>query len=269
MRIDVHSFFDAITGTFSHLVHSPDQRQCAVIDAVLGFDPANGHTDTRLADEIAAHIQTRGLQLEWLLETHVHADHLSGASYLRDRLGGRIGISEKVRDVCAALADRYGPFVTEPYDYLFGDDEALRIGDLSVRALAVPGHTVADIAYEIDRQMVFVGDTLFAPDVGTARCDFPGGNAKILYRSIRRLLALPPDTRLFMCHDYPPSDRRPLAECSVAEQRALNIHVHDGISEEAFEVMRKARDATLAAPRLLVPSIRANLGAASPYRPME
>ncbi|WP_236614262.1 MBL fold metallo-hydrolase [Stutzerimonas azotifigens] len=261
MPATVRSFFDPATSSFTHVLHARGQAPCAVIDAVLGYDPASGRTDTRLADAVTTYIRTSGLRLDWLLETHVHADHLSAARYLRDRLGGRIGIGARVWEVRHALAGRYGPFDEEPYDHLFGADEPFRIGSLEIRALAVPGHTPADIAYQVDGQLVFVGDTLFPPDVGTARCDFPGGSARALYRSLRRLLELPPQTRLFMCHDYPPPGRAPVSECTVAEQLAHNIHLRAGLDEEAFVQMRTRRDATLAAPRLLAPSLRANLGA--------
>lgn len=266
MSLDIRSFFDPVTSTFTHVVHAPGQAQCAVLDAVLGYDPVTRLTDTHMADEVKAYIQARGLQLQWLLETHVHADHLSAASYLRAELGGRIGISGRVMEVRCTLADRYGPFQQSPYDHLFATDEVFYIGPLRTQALAVPGHTPADIAYLVDDEVVFVGDTLFPPDVGTARCDFPGGSAKTLYRSIQRLLSLPAHIRMMLCHDYPPHHRALIAECTVAQQREGNIHIRDGISEAAFLAMRTERDGKLSAPRLLEPSMRANLGSEQPER---
>jgi glyoxylase-like metal-dependent hydrolase (beta-lactamase superfamily II) len=266
MSLVIRSFFDPVTSTFTHVVHTSGQAQCAVVDAVLGYDPVTRLTDTQMADQVKAYIQTSGLQLQWLLETHVHADHLSAASYLRAELGGRIGISGRVMEVRCTLADRYGPFQQRPYDHLFATDEVFYIGPLRTQALAVPGHTPADIAYLVNDEVVFVGDTLFPPDVGTARCDFPGGSAKILYRSIQRLLSLPAHVRMMMCHDYPPHHRALIAECTVAQQREGNIHIRDGISEAAFLAMRTERDGKLSAPRLLEPSMRANLGSEQPER---
>ncbi len=263
MHIVVRSFFDENTSTFTHVVHSPEQPECAIIDAVLGYDSVTGASDTRLADEVKKYILANGLQLQWLLETHVHADHLSAASYLQGQLGGTIGISARVQEVRGALYGRFGPFEVEPYNYFFQHDESFAIGKIDACALAVPGHTPADIAFQIGEQLVFAGDTLFPPDVGTARCDFPGGDARVLFRSISRLLSLPGQTRLFMCHDYPPTERSPIAECSVAEQRKANIHVRDGVDEDTFVAMRTTRDKGLAAPRLFDPSMRANLGVGS------
>jgi glyoxylase-like metal-dependent hydrolase (beta-lactamase superfamily II) len=261
MPVRVESFFDAPSATFTHLVFEPGQSACAVIDAVLGFDPKSGRTDTRAADEVVGFVRDHGLDVQWLLETHAHADHISGAAYLRRRLGGRIAISAAIRDVRTAFGEVFDAERAERFDHLFAPDERFRIGNLTACALPVPGHTPADVAYQVEEDCVFVGDTLFAPDVGTARCDFPGGSATQLYRSIRRLLALPGHTRLFMCHDYPPEGRAPRAEWTVAEQRAGNVHVRDGIDEAAFVELRNRRDASLAMPVLFIPSIQLNLAA--------
>jgi len=266
MQAHVHSFFDAPTSTFSHVVHAGPGTPCAIIDPVLGYEPKSGRTDTRAADAILGYVQHQRLAVHWLLETHVHADHLSAAAYLRAQAGGRIAASEAVQQVRKVFLGLYN--LPESYcqahvqfDHLFRADEAFAIGELQARALHVPGHTPADLAFRVGDDVVFVGDTLFAPDVGTARCDFPGGSAVQLFRSIRRLLDLPGDTRLFLCHDYPPSERAPCALCTVAEQRAANIHVRDGVGEADFIVMRSQRDAQLELPALLLPSIQVNIRA--------
>lgn len=266
MQPHVESFFDAQTSTFSHVVHAGPGTPCAIIDSVLGYDPKSGRTNTQAADGILAYVQQQRLVVHWLLETHAHADHLSAAAYLRQRLGGRIGASEAIRNVQKVFWGIYNlpaDYCAEhgQFDHLFQADETFAIGELRARALHVPGHTPADLAFQIEERLVFVGDTLFPPDVGTARCDFPGGSAAQLYCSIRRLLALPGETRLFMCHDYPPSGRKPIAECSVAEQRAANIHMHDGVGEGDFVAMRSQRDAQLDMPNLLLPSIQVNIRA--------
>ncbi|WUR15592.1 MBL fold metallo-hydrolase [[Empedobacter] haloabium] len=259
MTAHLQAFFDPATATVSYVVH--DGRTCAVIDPVLDFDHKSGRTATASADRIIDYVRTHGLHTEWLLETHAHADHLSAAPYLRERLGGRIGIGAHIHAVQKSFAHVFGrPPAQAAFDHLFEPDETFAIGSLAATALHVPGHTPADMAYRIE-DMVFVGDTLFMPDVGTARCDFPGGSASTLYRSVRRLLDLPPQTRLFMCHDYPPAGREPRWESTVAEQRAHNIHVRDGVGEEAFVAMRTARDATLAMPTLILPAIQVNLNA--------
>ncbi|SFC30923.1 Glyoxylase, beta-lactamase superfamily II [Polaromonas sp. OV174] len=240
-------------------------KQAAVIDPVLDYDFKSGHTDTRSVDRLTAYLRDSGLQLAWILETHAHADHLSGAHYLRQQLGGRIAIGEHIREVQASFKKIYNlerGFLPDgsQFDHLFRDGESFMIGQTEARALLVPGHTPADMAYLVDGA-AFVGDTLFMPDVGTARADFPGGDAHHLYRSIQRLLTLPPDTTLYVCHDYPPASRQPRWQSTVAEQRAHNIHVHEGISEEAFVAMRTARDVTLDMPTLILPSIQINVRA--------
>lgn len=264
-RSSTRAFFDRSTWTVSYVVSDNGTKAAAVIDPVLDYDFKSGHTDTKAADEVLAYLRENGLRVEWILETHAHADHLSGAHYLQERAGGRIAIGENIRAVQATFKKLYNlerSFLPDgsQFDHLFGDGETFRIGELEASAMLVPGHTPADLAYLID-DSVFVGDTLFMPDVGTARADFPGGDAATLYRSIRRLLALPPQTRMYVCHDYPPPGREAKWETTVAEQRARNIHVRDGITEEHFVAMRNARDATLEVPTLILPSIQVNVRA--------
>lgn len=264
-RPTIEPFFDPKTWTVSYVVSDAATGSAAVIDAVLDFDYKSGRTGTQSADAILAYLGERGLKVEWILETHAHADHLSAARYLQGRVGGRIAIGENIREVQATFKKLYNlerNFLPDgsQFDHLFRDGETFRIGALEVKALLVPGHTPADMAYVVG-DAVFVGDTLFMPDVGSARADFPGGDARVLYRSMRRLLALPPQTRIFVCHDYPPQGREARWETTVAEQRASNIHVRDGISEDEFVAMRKARDATLEVPTLILPSIQVNVRA--------
>lgn len=261
----VASFFDPDTWTVSHVIHEKEGGVCAIVDAVLDYDARSGRTRTTSADKLAAFVQDNKLQVAWILETHAHADHLSAAHYLRGKLGGKIAIGAAITQVQTIFKRIFNlepgfPTDGRQFDRLLQDGETLAIGALQVRALSVPGHTPACMAYLVG-DAVFVGDTLFMPDVGTARCDFPGGDAAALYRSVRRLLGLPPETRLFMCHDYPPEDRAPVWETTVADQRANNIHVHDGVSEEEFVKMRTARDATLAMPNLILPSVQFNIRA--------
>ncbi|HVL76932.1 MAG TPA: MBL fold metallo-hydrolase [Noviherbaspirillum sp.] len=261
----IASFHDATTGTVTHVVHDPATRRAAVVDPVLDFDPKSGRTSTRSADRVIEFVRARDLHVDWILETHAHADHLSAAPYLKQELGGRIAIGEQIRTVQRVFKKLFNleaTFATDgsQFDHLFADGETFSIGTLQAQALFVPGHTPADSAYRIGNA-VFVGDTLFMPDAGTARCDFPGGDAATLYRSIRRLLSLPPETRLYMCHDYAPGGREAAWVATVAEQRARNIHVHDGVSEEEFVRMRTERDATLEMPVLILPSIQVNVRA--------
>lgn len=261
----IASFFDADTATFTHVVWDETGGRAAVIDPVLGFELASGKTTLAPLQPVLDLLQAERLTLDWILETHAHADHISAAVPLQQIAGGRIAIGQAITQVQATFKQRFnlGPEQAtdgQPFDHLFTDGETFRIGQLSAQAWHVPGHTPADMAYVVG-DAVFVGDTLFAPDVGTARCDFPGGDAHALYRSARRLLGLDGQTRLYMCHDYPPTTRQPRAWITVQEQRADNIHVHDGISEEAFVQMRQTRDATLSAPRLIVPSIQINIRA--------
>lgn len=258
--VQIAAFFDNKTSTFSYVVHAGENSICAIIDPVLDYDPIAARTSTTSADQIVAFVRANHLTVAWLLETHAHADHLSAAPYLRAQLGGKIAIGECIREVQGAFNPIFDLQADGArFDYLFGADEVFHIGELAARAMHVPGHTPADLAYVIDDDVAFIGDTLFMPDVGTARCDFPGGSAVTLYRSIRKLLSLPGTTRLFVCHDYPPASRAALYETTVAQQRRDNIHVHDGISENAFVAMRTARDATLALPVLMLPAIQVNI----------
>ncbi|MBX3587074.1 MAG: MBL fold metallo-hydrolase [Ramlibacter sp.] len=261
----VQTFFDPATWTATHVVHAGPGSACAIIDPVLDYDPKSGRTRTTSAEKVAAWVREQGLQVQWILETHAHADHLTAAPWLRQELGGQIAIGRAITTVQGVFNK---VFHLEPgfrqdgsqFDRLLEDGDSFALGELQVRAMATPGHTPACMAYQIG-DAVFVGDTLFMPDVGTARCDFPGGDAHQLYASIRKLLALPPQTRLFMCHDYPPAGREALWECTVADQRARNVHVHDGVSEAEFVAMRTARDATLEMPTLILPSIQVNIRA--------
>ena len=261
MAPDVTGFFDETTKTVSYLVADPETGTAAIVDPVLDFDPATGTASTGNADRIVDIVERRRFDVEWLLETHIHADHLSAGAYLKQRLGGRRAIGAGVRQVHAAFRDQFalGPADALEFDHLFEPEETFRIGGLPAVALATPGHTPACLSYRVG-DAVFLGDTLFMPDCGTARADFPGGNAAMLYRSIRRILHLPNDTRLFVGHDYPPTTRRPDWVTSVIEERTGNTHVHDGIDEAAYVAMRQARDATLELPRLFHPSVRFNLG---------
>ncbi|WP_163649535.1 MBL fold metallo-hydrolase [Modicisalibacter sp. 'Wilcox'] len=262
----VTHFFDEPTNTFSYVVRDPDSHACAILDSVLDFDYAAGRTDVRSADAIIDFIQREGLEVEWILETHVHADHLSAAPYLHDKLGGRTGIGAHITDVQAIFGKAFNAgteFARDgsQFDRLFAEGDTFRIGNLEGRVLHTPGHTPACLTYVIG-DAAFVGDTLFMPDYGTARCDFPGGDARTLYRSIQKVLALPPETRLFLCHDYKAPGRDEYAyQTSVAEQRRDNIHVHEGTTEEAFVKMRTERDATLGMPRLILPSVQVNMRA--------
>jgi glyoxylase-like metal-dependent hydrolase (beta-lactamase superfamily II) len=261
----IRAFFDEPTNTVSYLVADPVSRRAAVIDPVLDFDLASGEADVRSAEAILAAARAEGLTIDWVLETHAHADHLSAAPFIKAETGARVGIGEHIRQVQEIfrpvfMADDLATDGSD-FDRLFADGERFAIGRLDVEVLHVPGHTPADVAYRIG-DAVFVGDTLFMPDYGTARADFPGGDAHQLYRSVRRLLALPLETRLFMCHDYKAPGRDDYRwECTVADQRRDSVHVHDGVSEAEFVAMRTARDAGLAVPRLLLPSIQVNIRA--------
>ena len=261
----IRPFFDEKTGTITYVISANSSKHAAIVDPVLDFDLKSGRTSTQAAEKVLEYVRDAGLIVEWILETHAHADHLSGARYMQQQVGGRIAIGEHIREVQATFKKFYNlerSFLPDgsQFDHLFKDGETFRIGDVEATALLVPGHTPADMAYLIDGA-VFVGDTLFMPDVGSARADFPGGDARVLYRSMGRILALPLETRVFVCHDYPPKDRQPRWETTVAEQRALNIHIRDGISEDQFVQMRTARDATLDVPTLILPSIQVNMRA--------
>lgn len=265
MQPMIEAFYDSVTCTVSYVIYDRPGGRAAIVDPVLDYDPKAGRTSTSSADKLVQFVHATGLGVDWILETHAHADHLSAAHFLRERLGGRVAIGDRIREVQGVfkcLFNLGSGFRQDgsQFDHLFADGETFRIGELTAEAMLVPGHTPADMAYKIG-DAVFVGDTLFMPDVGTARCDFPGGDAHVLYASIRRLLALPEHTRLFMCHDYPPPERGPMWQTTVAEQRARNIHVHDGVDESAFAAMRNARDATLEMPVLILPSVQVNIRA--------
>ena len=264
-RITTRAFFDPQTWTVTYVVWDPATRRAAVIDPVLDYDFKSGHTGTTSADQVLACVAENALHVDWILETHAHADHLSGARYLQRHVGGKVAIGENIRAVQATFKKLYNlerSFLPDgsQFDHLFKDGETFMIGGVEATALPVPGHTPADMAYLIDNA-VFVGDTLFMPDVGSARADFPGGDAHQLYASIRRLLALPPETTMYVCHDYPPASRAAHWQTTVAEQKANNIHVRDGIGEDEFVAMRLARDATLDVPTLILPSIQVNVRA--------
>jgi glyoxylase-like metal-dependent hydrolase (beta-lactamase superfamily II) len=261
----IRAFFDEPTNTVSYIVADPATRKAAVIDPVLDYDPCGSQVDTRSADALLRAAAEMGYAIEWTLETHAHADHLSGSPYIKAKTGARIGIGEHIKDVQRIFRPVFdaGDLKTDgsDFDHLFNDGEHFRIGELDAEVIYTPGHTPADITYRIG-DAAFVGDTLFMPDYGTARADFPGGDAHRLYRSIQKLLTLPPNTRLFMCHDYKAKGRDVYAwETTVAEERDKNVHLKDGVSEDAFVAMRNARDATLTAPRLLLPSIQVNMRA--------
>lgn len=260
----IQSFFDPDTFTVTHIVSDPVTLRAAIIDSVLDFDPKSGRTSHASADLVIAYVQQMGLTVEWLLETHAHADHLSAAPYLKENLSGKISIGRHIREVQQVFKKIFNAKDMDiegaDFDHLFDDDEQFRIGQLRVRVMHTPGHTPACLTYVIGND-AFVGDTLFMPDYGTARCDFPGGDAATLYRSIQKVLALAPDTRLHLCHDYPPESRAPAWVSTVAEQRTQNIHVHEGIAEAEFVKMRTARDQTLEMPTLILPSVQVNVRA--------
>jgi glyoxylase-like metal-dependent hydrolase (beta-lactamase superfamily II) len=262
----VKAFFDEATFTVTYIAYDDVGGHCAVIDSVLDYDPRSGRTSTSSADAVIAFVNENALKVQWLLETHAHADHITAAPYLRKKLGGLIGIGEHIQEVQGVFKKVFNLELDfsmngDQFDHLFSDNEEFNIGKLKVKALHVPGHTPADMAYLVEDQIAFVGDTLFMPDIGTARCDFPGGDAHTLYQSVQRLLNLPQETRLYMCHDYPPESREPKWETTVKEEREKNIHIHEGITEEEFIVMRKQRDDSLAMPTLILPSIQINIRA--------
>ena len=264
--VHVHTVFDEATFTATHVASDPVTGKAAIIDSVLDFDPASGRTSTTSADKVIAYVEAAELTVEWLLETHVHADHLSAAPYLQERLGGTLAIGRDiltVQSVFGAIFNEGPAFARDgsQFDLLMEDGERFRLGSLEAAVLHVPGHTPADLAFVIG-DAAFVGDTLFMPDYGTARADFPGGDARTLFRSIHRLLALPDRTRLFLCHDYKASGRDYFAwKTTVGDERENNVHVHAGVTEEAFVAMREARDATLGMPRLILPSVQINMRA--------
>ncbi len=268
-QLHVEGFFDPATSTVSYLVLDPGSRHCALVDSVLDYDPKSGRTSTHSADRLIARVAELGAQVEWILETHVHADHLTAAPYLKEQVGGKIGIGANitvVQQVFGTLFNAGSDMARDgsQFDHLFTNDEQFSIGRLQCRALHTPGHTPACMTYAVSnshQRAAFVGDTLFMPDYGTARCDFPGGDARTLFRSINKVLSLPEDTVLYMCHDYQPGGREVQFVSTVADERAQNVHVRNGISEEEFVAMRTRRDATLEMPTLLLPSVQVNMRA--------
>ena len=266
----VKAFFDPQTWTYTYVVYESKGSPCIVIDSVLNYDPKSGRTKTHSADEVISFIKDNRLQLECILETHAHADHLTAAPYIQEKLGGKIAIGDHITTVQKVFKGVFNlddvAVDGSQFDVLIKEGESVRFGNLSFKALYVPGHTPACMAYEIG-DSIFVGDTLFMPDVGTARCDFPGGSASNLYRSIQSILKYPPSTKLFMCHDYPPNGRPPEYQSTVANQKQNNIHVHDGVTEEQFVAMRTKRDASLEMPVLILPSIQVNIRAGHMPKP--
>ena len=269
----IESFFDPATFTFSHLLADLSTRECALIDSVLDYDPKSGRTQTASADQLVARVKALDLRVLWILETHVHADHLSAAPYLQQQLGGQLAIGAHittVQNVFGKLFNAGTEFARDgsQFDRLLSDGDCLQVGRLQVRAMHTPGHTPACMTYVVAdpsavpaRQVAFVGDTLFMPDYGTARCDFPGGSASLLFQSIQKVLSLPDHTELFLCHDYPPEGREPECVTTVAEQKKANVHVHQGVGEAEFVAMREKRDATLSMPVLILPSVQINMRA--------
>jgi glyoxylase-like metal-dependent hydrolase (beta-lactamase superfamily II) len=265
VKPEITAFFDSATNTISYVVKDPASRACAIVDSVMDIDYAAGRLSTTNADKIIAHIREHGLEVEWLIETHVHADHLSAAPYIQEQLGGKLGIGARITEVQRTFGKIFNEGTRferdgSQFDHLFEDGDTYAIGTMTAVAMATPGHTPACMTHIVG-DAAFVGDTLFMPDGGTARADFPGGDARALYRSIKRVLALPGDMRLFMCHDYGPGGREIRWETTVAEQRASNIHVREGIGEDEFVAMRTKRDATLGLPKLIIPSIQVNMRA--------
>lgn len=267
--MEVHSFLHSDTETYTHVLADVRQKLCAVIDPVLDFDAKSGHTNTADVDKVIEFIREHDWELVYIIETHAHADHLSGAIHLKETLGGQLVMGRHITEVQKIFKQIFNfdtSFRTDAsqFDILTDEGETLALGDITITAMHVPGHTPADMAYlaaDDEKTVVFVGDTLFAPDVGTARCDFPGGDAKTLYHSIQRLLALDDDTVMYLCHDYPSKGRKHCPTTSVAAQKLGNIHVKDGINEAEFVQMRESRDATLAMPRLIIPSVQVNIDA--------
>lgn len=263
MKPDITAFFDSVTGTLTYVVADPETRRAVIIDGVADYDPASGTLSHASADRVVEFIRSTGLTVDWVLDTHVHADHLTATPYLKDALGGRSGIGAHIADIQSLWRGVFNmPYVAAdgtPYDRLFGDGDTFSLGNIGARVIHTPGHTAADITYLIG-DAAFVGDTLFMPDYGTARTDFPGGDAHTLYASIRKIFALPDETRIFVCHDYLPETRTDIRwESTVKEQRKSNKHVHDGVSEDEFVKLRRERDAKLTTPRLLYPSLQVNI----------
>ena len=273
MKPDVTGFFDEATNTVSYIVRDPESKACAVIDSVLDFDYSAGRTSTQSADELIKYIRYNDLEVEWIIETHVHADHLSAAPYIQEKLGGKLGIGSHITEVQEIFGKVFNAGTEfqrdgSQFDRLFEDGETYEIGNLKAFTIYTPGHTPACMTHVIG-DAAFVGDTLFMPDGGSARADFPGGDARALYRSIRKILALPPETRLFICHDYGPNGRNIQWETSVGEERKHNIHVRDGVTEDEFVKLREERDATLDMPKLIIPSVQVNMRGGNMPEPEE
>lgn len=265
VRPEVQAFFHKATWTMTYVVADPASKRAAIVDPALDYDPASGRTGTLAADEVIAFVRERGLTVDWILETHAHADHLSAAQHLKRALGGKVAIGEGITQVQGVFVKVFGlagEVATDgsQFDHLFRDDERFAVGGIEARVLHTPGHTNDSVTYLIG-DAAFVGDTMFMPDGGTARCDFPGGDARRLYRSLRRILSLPPATRLFMCHDYQPGGRELRYETTIAEQEAGNLHLKGGVTEDEFVKVREARDATLGMPNLIVQSVQVNIRA--------
>ncbi|WP_457857436.1 MBL fold metallo-hydrolase [Psychrobacter pulmonis] len=267
--MQVHSFLHSDTETYTHVLADVQQQVCAIIDPVLDFDAKSGHTDTASVDEVIAFVREQGWTLVYIIETHAHADHISAAIHVKDELGGKLVIGQYITEVQKVFKQMFNfdsSFRTDAsqFDILTNEGETLKLGGITITVMYVPGHTRADMAYlanDDEKTVVFVGDTLFAPDVGTARCDFPGGDAKTLYQSIQKLLALPDETIMYLCHDYPSQGRKHCPTTTVAAQKLGNIHVKEGINEAEFVEMRERRDATLEMPRLIIPSVQLNIDA--------
>ncbi|WP_339879285.1 MBL fold metallo-hydrolase [Pseudidiomarina gelatinasegens] len=264
--VKVKAFLDEDSETFSYVLYHQDEKQAVVIDPVLDFDYKSGRTNTKGAQRIVDFVNSEGLHVAWVLETHAHADHLSAAPFVKEQVGGHIGIGEHIKDVQKIFKDVFDlekEFLPNghQFDHLFKDGETFNVGAMNFRVLHTPGHTPSDLCYIVNEQMIFVGDTLFMPDVGTARCDFPGGSAATLFQSIKKILALPEATEIYICHDYPPAGRGHEYKTTVGAQRKHSKHVHDGVSEAEFVKMREERDASLEMPRLILPSIQVNIRA--------
>lgn len=265
MAINIETFFDPDTATFTHIVSDPSTHKAAIIDSVLDYDQYSGRTSTKSADQVVSYINKKQLSVEWILDTHVHADHITAAYYLKGKLGGKIGIGAKIKDVLALWVPIFNTskdtnLDASQFDHLFEDGEIFKLGNVDVKVLHTPGHTPACSSYLIE-DAIFVGDTVFMPDIGTARTDFPGGSAAILYDSVKKILSFPDETKIFMCHDYPPEGREVVWLTTVKDQKEKNILLHDGISKEDYVTARNKRDEGKAVPKLLLPSIQANLRA--------
>lgn len=265
MTIQIKTFFDPDTATFTHVVTDPSTRKCAIIDSVLDYDQYSGRTNTKSVEQVISYINEEKLSVEWILDTHIHADHITASHYLKEKLGGKIGIGAKIKDVLALWVPIFNTnkdtsLDASQFDQLFEEAEVFKLGNIDVKVLHTPGHTPACSSYLIE-DAIFVGDTIFMPDIGTARTDFPGGSAAALYDSVKKILSLPDETRIFMCHDYPPEGRDVAWLATVKEQKTNNILLHDGISKEEYVAVRNKRDEGKAVPKLLLPSIQANLRA--------